>query len=85
MFSTGIFTILGSGKLWFATIFNFLLDTEMFSSPQVSCADLFCPEIPAHVAWPSSAGEVGPSENPLVPPFLDRCRLRSMVRRVLPL
>ena len=84
MFSTGIFTILGSGKFWFATIFNFLLDTEMFSSPQVSCADLFCAEIPAHIAWPSSAGEVGLSENPLDPPFLDHCHPRSMVRIMLP-
>ena len=66
-------------------MFNFLLDTEMFSSPQVSCADLFCPEIPAHIAWPSSAGEVGLSENPPDSPFLDRCHLRSMVRKVLPL
>ena len=72
MLSTGIFTILGSGKFLFATIFNFfILDTILSSSPQASCADLFCPEIPAHIAWPSSAGEVGPSENP-DPPSLDR-------------
>ena len=81
MFSTGIFTILGSGRFWFATIFSFfVLDTIMFSSPHASCADLFRPEIPAHIAWSSSAGEVDLSENP-VPPFLGRCLLRSMVRR----
>ena len=83
MFSTGIFTILGSGKFLFATIFNFfVLDTMLFSSPQASGADRFCPEIPAHIAWPFSAGEIGLSENP-VPPFLDRCLPRSMVRKVL--
>ena len=83
MLSTGIFTILGSGKFLFATIFNFfVLDTILSSSPQASCADLFCLEIPAHIAWPSSAGEVGPSENP-DPPSLDRCLPRSMVRKVL--
>ena len=79
--STGIFTILGNGKFWFATIFNFfVLDTIMFSSPHASCADLFCPEIPAHTAWSSFAGEVDLNENP-VPPFLGRCLPRSMVRR----
>ena len=83
MFSTGIFTILGSGKFLFATIFNFfVLDTILSSSPQASCADLFCFEIPAHIAWPSSAGEVGLTENPDLP-FLDRCLPHSMVRRVL--
>ena len=83
MFSTGIFTILGSGRFLFATIFNFfVLDTMLFSSPQASCADLFCPEIPAHIAWPSSAGEVGLSENP-DPPSPDRCLPHSMVRKVL--
>ena len=82
MLSTGILTILGSGKFLFATIFNFLvLDTILSSSPQASCADLFWVEILAHIAWPSSAREVGPSENP-VPPFPDRCLLCSMVRRV---
>ena len=82
MLSTGIFTILGSGKFCFATIFNFfILDTGILSSPHASCADLLCPEIPAHVAWPSSAGEVGLSENPLGPLFPDRCHLRSMVRK----
>ena len=82
MLSTGIFTILGSGKFQFATMFNFfILDTGILSSPKASCADLFCPEIPAHVAWPSFAGEVGLSENPLDPPFPDRCLRRSMVRR----
>ena len=64
----------------------FILDTGILSSPQASCADLFCPEIPAHIAWPSSAGEVGLNENPadfLDPPFLDRCLLRSMVHKEL--
>ena len=28
----------------------FILDTGILSSPKVSCADLFCPEIPAHIA-----------------------------------
>ena len=73
---------MGSGKLWFATMFSFfILDTGILSSPKASYADLFCPEIPAHTAWPSSAGEVGLSENPPDFPFLDRCLLRSMVRR----
>ena len=80
--STGIFTILGSGKFLFATIFNFfVLDTILSSSPHASCADLFCFEIPAHIAWPSPAGEVGLSENP-DPPSLDHCLPRSMVRKV---
>ena len=80
MLSTGIFTILGSGKFWFATMFSFfILDTGILSSLKASCADLFCPEIPAHIAWHSSAGEVGPSENP---PDPDRCLLRSMVHKV---
>ena len=84
MLSTGIFTFLGSGKFLFATIFNFfVLDTILSTSPQASCADLFLFEIPAHIAWPSSAGEVGLSENPPDPPFLDRCLPHSMVRRVL--
>ena len=73
--------ILGSGKFSSVTMFSFfILDTGILSSPKASCADLFCPEIPAHIAWPSSAGEVGLSENPPDPPFLDRCLPRSMVR-----
>ena len=58
----------------------FILDTGILSSPKASCADLFCPEIPAHVAWPSSAGEVGLSENP-PDPFPGRFLLHSMVRK----
>ena len=79
MLSTGIFTILGNGRFRFATRFNFLLDTIVSSSPQASCADLVFPEIPAHNAWASSAGEVGLSENPPDPPCLDRYHPRSMV------
>ena len=83
MLSTWIFTILGSGRFLFSTIFSFfVLDTILSSSPQTSCTDLFRFEISAHIAWPSSAGEVGPSENP-DPPSLDRCLPRSMVRKVL--
>ena len=75
---------MGSGKFGFATMFSFfILDTGILSSPQASCADLFCPEIPAHIAWPSSAGEVGLSENPDSPDSPDRCLLRSMVRKGL--
>ena len=37
-----------------------------------------------HIAWPSSAGEVGLSENPDFP-SLDRCLPRSMVRKALPM
>ena len=82
MLSTGIFTILGSGKFLFATIFNFfVLDTILSSSPHASCADLFWFGIPAHIAWPSSAGEVDPSENP-DSPFPDRCLPHSLVHKV---